>query len=309
MAEERQWQQHSGSVIARQGEFKVIDCVHCGFSHVVPLPTVDELENIYRDEYYSKEKPLYLEGTRRDLEWWKLVFQDRYDEFASHLPSTRRRLLDVGSGPGFFLQFGQDLGWQVFGIEPSRQAVAHARGLGLQIAEGMLNGESTKSLGTFDVVHMNNVLEHVPDPREMITLCRELLNPDGLLCVVVPNDFSSFQRALRDACGFEPWWVAPPHHLNYFNFDSLQKLLETSGFEVLHRETTFPIDLFLLMGENYVGDDDLGRFCHVRRMTFEKNLAAAGMNHVKRKLYRVLAEQGLGREIVLIARYHPEASS
>ena len=61
------------------------------------------------------------------------------------------------------------------------------------------------------------------------------------------------------------------------------------------------------MGDNYVGDDELGRACHVKRMTFEKNLAAAGLNDIKRKLYRALAAEGLGREIVLVGRKRGDA--
>ena len=302
MAEERIWQQHQGPVVDTREGFEVIECRICGFRHIVPLPTAEELEQVYRNDYYRTEKPLYLEGTRRDLDWWRLVFSDRYEEFENLLPEGRRRLLDVGSGPGFFLQYGQEQGWHVRGIEPSRQAADHSREMGLEIVEGFLDKTTAPMLGHFDVVHMNNVLEHIPDPREMIDLCSHLLDPQGLLCIVVPNDYSPFQQALTAACGFSPWWVVPPHHLNYFNFESLENLLENRGFDIVARETTFPIDLFLLMGDNYVGDETLGRACHVKRMTFERNLSAAGLNPLKRQLYKAFSEQGLGREIVLIGR-------
>jgi hypothetical protein len=67
-------------------------------------------------------------------------------------------------------------------------------------------------------------------------------------------------------------------------------------------ESTFPIDLFLLMGDNYVGDDALGRACHGRRMLLEQRLFDAGANETKRKLYRAFAEAGLGREVFIIGR-------
>ena len=69
--------------------------------------------------------------------------------------------------------------------------------------------------------------------------------------------------------------------------------------DVVLREATFPIDLFLLMGEHYVGDDKLGRRCHARRKTLELNLVAGGRNDLKRRLYRLLAELGIGREVVM----------
>jgi len=305
MAEPQQQQAHNGPVVDTLDGFNVIACSTCGFRHILPIPTTQELIHIYRDDYYKTEKPLYIEDVSRDLDWWRLTYSDRYEEFARQLPEGRRRLLDIGSGPGFFLQYGQQHGWQVRGIEPSRQAAAHARSLGLDIVEGLLDHNSAPSLGHYDVVHMNNVLEHIPDPLTLLDLCYNLLDQDGLICAVVPNDYNPFQQALRDTCGFAPWWIAPPHHINYFDFDSLQQALERCGFEVFLRETTFPIDMFLLMGDNYVNDNTLGRACHVKRMNFERNLDRSGLNDVKRRLYQAMAQQGLGREIVLMGRKPP----
>jgi len=48
------------------------------------------------------------------------------------LPSGSRRILDVGSGPGYFLLHGKNRGWQTLGIEPSKQAAEHGRKLGLE---------------------------------------------------------------------------------------------------------------------------------------------------------------------------------
>ena len=302
MSDHRHWQQHLGPLIDTKDGFDIIDCSTCGFRHIVPIPTIEELEQVYRKDYYSIDKPMYLEDVTRDLSWWHLIYQDRYEEFERLLDPERRRLLDVGSGPGFFLQYGQRQGWKTRGIEPSRQAAAHARGLGLDIHEGFLDRTSSQGLGRYDVVHLNNVMEHIPSPMEMLSICNELLDPNGILCVGVPNDYSPIQQALHKACGFEPWWVATPHHINYFSLESLQNIMERSGFEIILREATFPIDMFLLMGDNYIGNNALGRACHEKRITFEHDLAAAGLNSIKRKLYQSLAGLGLGREIVLFGR-------
>jgi len=267
----------------------------------VSIPTPQELETVYREEYYTVEKPLYLERHREDLEWWKLVYGERYDTFEELLPPGRHRILDVGSGPGFFLFHGKQHGWQTLGIEPSAQAAAQSSEFGLEIIEDFLTRKTTQQLGKFDVVHMSEFLEHIPDPRGMLEVVRGLLIPAGLICIVVPNDYNPFQYALRTVCGFQPWWVAPPHHINYFDFDSLSELLQTCGFEVVLSEATFPIDMFLLMGDNYVGNDALGRQCHGKCKSLEHNLAKAGMTDLKRQLYRAFAASGLGREVLLVA--------
>jgi len=298
----REWREHRGPTLDRVGQFDVIDCSCCGFKHVVPIPTSEELETLYRETYYSIDKPCYFEHHREDLEWWNVVYASRYDTFEELLPPDRRRLLDVGSGPGYFLLHGVQRGWDTLGVEPSRQAAAHSRELGLTVVEAFLTPDLAGELGSFDVVHFSEVLEHLPDPAGMLTLARRMLRPGGLVCVVVPNDYNPFQHALRTVCGYRPWWVAPPHHLNYFDFASMRQLLQRTGFEVLIEETSFPIDLFLLMGDNYVGNDVLGRQCHGRRKRFEINLDRAGMRNLLRQLYRTLPKIGIGREVILFAR-------
>jgi hypothetical protein len=104
------------------------------------------------------------------------------------------------------------------------------------------------------------------------------------------------------AGGTRPWWLAPPHHLNYFDFDSLQGLLSRLGLDVLEAMTSFPMELFLLMGEDYVGNDELGRACHARRKKFDLSLESAGLGAVRRRLYGALAKAGLGREAIIVAR-------
>lgn len=68
------------------------------------------------------------------------------------------------------------------------------------------------------------------------------------------------------------------------------------------KETSFPIDMLLLMGDNYIGNEQLGRACHHKRVRFEASLANAGLNELKRKLYRSLAEINLGREVCIYGK-------
>src|SRR5262245_30339439 len=303
MTKQIAWQDHVGEALDAANGFTVIECDACRFKHIVPIPTPAELEHVYRHEYYATEKPLYIQRHLEDREWLDLVYAERFDAFERLLDGrSRRRLLDVGSGPGLFLKHGAERGgWEVRGIEPASQAVAHSRGLGLDVTQGFLDRGAAASLGTFDVVHMNEVLEHLPDPRAMLGLVHGLLDSGGLVALMVPNDYSPFQAALRGGCGMAPWWVAPPHHVNYFDVESIQRLL-AERFEVVSVETSFPIDLFLLMGDNYVGNDQLGRACHARRKQFELALARADKSALRQEMYRRLAGLGIGRDVFVIAK-------
>jgi len=295
------WQTHEGPRISRAKGYDIIDCVMCGFRHVVPLPDAAKLEHAYREAYYRDEKPTFLSHAGEDQEWAELAQNDRLEIFERLLGSDRRRLLDIGSGPGFFLKTAKARGWRVLGIEPSRQAAAHARNLGLEVAEGFFNAETAPGLGRFDAIQLNNVLEHVPDPIEILILARDLLQKGGVLCINVPNDFSPFQIAARASLNLPEWWIAPPHHLNYFDFASLSALMERLGLRIAERMTSFPMEAFLLMGENYTNDPATGRACHNRRKHFDQALEAAGLKDARRAFYRALAGAGLGREAVVIA--------
>jgi SAM-dependent methyltransferase len=295
--------EHSGPLLASVGEFDVVDCRQCGFRHVLPIPTTEMLTSAYAHEYYSKEKPLYIERYLEDREWWDSVYDARYATLEALLGPGRRRILDIGSGPGLFLARGRERGWRAKGVEPSVHAAAYSRDtLGLDVSEVFLDSASAAALGRFDAISLSLVLEHLPDPRAMLRIVHGLLEPGGVLCLVAPNDFNPIQAIAHGNLGLPAWWIAPPHHLNFFDRPSLQMLLQAVGFEVVHDEVTFPIDLFLLMGDSYIGNDALGRECHRRRMAFELNLVKAGRADLLQQLYARLATLGIGRELVFFAR-------
>lgn len=293
---------HRGKTRTHVGGYDVIACETCGFSHVLPLPTAAQMAQTYRDSYYVNEKPTYLTEASDDQKWAALMHSDRLALFETILGTNRRRLLDIGSGPGFFLKTAQDRGWQAQGIEPSRQAAEFARSLGVPVVEGFFDAENAKKLGLFDVVHLNNVLEHIADPTGLLRLAKTCIAPGGLICVNVPNDFTPLQEAACRKAALPPWWIAPPHHLNYFDFDSLEALLARLGFALRARTTSFPMEMFLLMGDTYVGNPALGRACHGKRMTFDLALEDAGQGATRRAFYAALAAAGIGREVVVIAQ-------
>jgi len=292
---------HNGPRIAHVKEHDVIDCFDCGFKHALPLPDPAALEREYRENYYSEEKPTFIAHAGEDQAWFELAQNDRLEIFEKLLPASRRRLLDIGCGPGFFLSTAIKRGWQAHGFEPSRQAAAHARSLGADVTEGFFGKDAAATLGKFDTVNLTNVLEHVPDPVAILKAAIGLLEPGGVLCVGVPNDFSPLQIAARSVAGTGDWWVAPPHHLNYFDFDSLANLMTNLGLTIADRTTSFPMEAFVMMGENYVGNAELGRACHTKRKRFDFAFEKAGLSQTRRDFYRAMAKLGIGREAVVIA--------
>jgi len=290
---------HSGKVLDKKEGIKVIDCMVCGFAHVYPIPTEEELKKFYEKEFYQYERPNYLKETKEDLPWWMATYNNYYRIFEGL--TKGRTLLDIGSGPGHFLACGKKRGWKAVGIEPSSVAADYSKKRGLPTETGFFRYEDAKKLGTFDVVHAALVLEHVPDPIEFISQMKKMLKKNGILAIFCPNDYNPLQNILRQEHTMDPWWVVPKHHLNYFNPESMKKLLQKLGFGIEDMLGTFPIETYILTGKNYVGNHIIGRACHKERKGFELMLYK---NHygILNTLYSGLVKVGIGREFLIVAR-------
>jgi SAM-dependent methyltransferase len=303
---------HRGEVLDRvstpHGEFTVLRCQPCVLNHVVPLPEEAWLQRYYAERFYRESHPDYLTRYEADRPWWSWVHTQTLALAEAALGQWRRplRVLDVGTGPGLFLDVAQARGWETYGIEPNADVAVAASDRGHTVCYRTLR-EALDDLPIEPaLLHLYEVLEHVPDPQEFLLQAAALLEPGGLLHVVVPNDYNVLQL---DACArldLPRWWVAPPEHLTYFSAKTLQLLVRRCGFDILELRGTYPLELFVLSGRNYVGDDALGRQCHQERMALELALDAAGLTDW---LFGWYADNvahpyrgGIGRELVLTAR-------
>ena len=91
-------------------------------------------------------------------------------------------------------------------------------------------------------------------------------------------------------------------HINYFNFKSISKLVEKIGFKIILKESTFPLEFFILMGQDYIKNPKLGKKIHLERVKFEENFKNSGSNENKRLLYRNFAEMEIGRTAIIYAK-------
>jgi SAM-dependent methyltransferase len=297
---------HYGPVVVTMEGHDVIACEVCGFKHIDPLFSEAELKKFYDQEFYQSERPDYFERMEADKEWWMLRYHHYYELMEAHAPAglgqrTGRRILDIGSGPGYFLEAGRERGWQVLGFEPSRMAADYARARGLAVVNDFFSASAAREHGAFDAISLSMVLEHVRDPIQLIEDARSLLAPGGVLLLISPNDFNPLQMTLWKKLGFAPWWVNPKHHLNYFDIVSARAFLKARRFDVLHRETSYPLENFLLAGRNYVGNPALGRECHNERKAFETAL----FHHDRPRLKALAASwaaQGIGREFIVLGK-------
>lgn len=281
-----------------------------GFWQLDPPPEPDELSKFYESRYYDlirrgernpKARRLIEGGASavRERQW---LSETLYTDIADILDKTAagKRVLDVGCGVGDFLAFLAERRFEACGIEPSAEAAKLAQDRGFQVHAGTLAQYSQRAdaINAFDAVVMLNVLEHVPDPVATITTARSLLRRRGILCVQVPNDFSEIQQVTAAALNRGPWWIVYPDHVSYFEFASIRDFLDKMGFDVVHQQGDFPMEFFLLMGDLYLGNPEVGATCHEKRRRFDLALP----QDLRRRLYQALAEVGIGRNSLTFAR-------
>lgn len=288
---------HAGANIAEKDGTQIVECDQCGFRHLIPIPSEEELSHFYERQYFDAHKPTYMKTDVAEDAYQSIAYADRLRGFTRL--TAGRKILDVGCGSGQFLAFAARAGWDCYGVEPSHVAAARCVELGLNVKQGSFEACSTKLDSDFDVVHLKNVLEHVRDPVATLRSARCHLKPGGVLYVEVPNDFSFEQemgvRLLRESRS----WISIPDHINYFNFKSLVRLVRNLGFEVRRRDTTFPMYVFLWVGLNFIRDRSAGAKAHRLRVAFELFLEKIGLSKLRRGTYRALALAGAGRTIIL----------
>lgn len=137
-------------------------------------------------------------------------------------------MLDVGTAAGAFVAAARKQGWDAVGCEPNRWlAEFGSRHYGVTIHHGSVF-EQEYPAGSFDVVTLWDVIEHTPDPVEVVEYCRTLLKPGGLLVINYPDIGSWIARLLK-----RKWLFLISVHLFYFDRQTIRRLLERHGFEVL----------------------------------------------------------------------------
>lgn len=201
------------------GQWTLVQCTQCSFVYQSPRVADNEIDRLYPATYEPFQTAVSDDGyIGRELRQ-TAAFVDRHG-------SGSRRLLDVGCGAGDFLLVMRRLysAWQTLGVEPNAVAVTRAVARGLDVRQGTL--DDVPASGTYDMITLWNVLEHLPEPLLFLKAIRERLVPNGTLCLAVPVHDS------WEAQFFGKYWVGweLPRHMLAFNRQSIVALLDAAGF-------------------------------------------------------------------------------
>lgn len=208
------------------GRFRLVQCTQCGWIRQNPRPTRETIGAYYPADYEPfikaiDDEPLLRRWDRR----YGMI--KRCQAIEKHQRSGR--LLDVGCATGNFLNEMRRRGhWETFGVEPDRAAASYAiERFGHQVHVGTL-ADANLAPGSFDVITMWNVLEHLHTPWADLLRVRDLLKTGGLFVFSIPNLESVEARA------FGPLWLGwdLPRHLYLFPRASLIESLAGIGLVV-----------------------------------------------------------------------------
>ena len=279
-----------------------------GFYQLDPIPSEKELEEYYAQKYYQNDKGSYSSSyTDDELEFFRNRNAEKELLINKFIARPRTgggcALIDIGCGEGFVLSYFDARGYEVTGIDYSDYGIKqHNPNVADKLIKGNLIEVCDALIGegkTFDVVNLDNVLEHVRSPEDVLTRAHALLKEDGLMLIAVPNDFNSLQMFMFDngMISRKPW-LAVPDHISYFNRDGLVSLCRSLSFVEDCIYGNQLIEIFLLnKNTNYYENPTCGHDCHLARVAMEKLFHDISPEKTL-ELERALGDMGLGRLLV-----------
>lgn len=232
---ERIWDDRYGC----PGVFSVLQCKSCGQMVTAPRLAEADLPSLY-SQYYPRrnidfdalenESALVGKKHARFKRWLAGT-----DNQGHYLAKPGQRVLDIGCGSCLSLLELRQLGVEPFGVEADPNVAVIAQRYGLNVHIGSIHNNPFPGQA-FDLITLNQVIEHVPDPAALLRVVRDRLAPDGHIVLSFPN-VSSWQRRLSGTRWIN-WHV--PYHQHHFNRRSFVLLARQQGYEVVNARSITP---------------------------------------------------------------------
>jgi len=209
-------------VVIEENGYRGVQCDRCGLIYISPRPSLEDIRTLYTHDsaHVSAQAQRSADITKR------LYANHTLDIIAFH--RRHGSLLEIGSGPGFFLEEARKRGFTPYGIEFNvAQAEFIRQTLDMPCEEAPV-AEAYPNR-TFDIIYHCDVLSHFYDPIAEFKAIHGKLKDDGLLVFESGNFADTHPVYFRYLQAFQY-----PDHLFFFGLASIKKLLHITGFECLH---------------------------------------------------------------------------
>ncbi len=274
-------------------KWNIYRCNKCTYVFVYPYLNQGQLQKIYsgfKHNIFEKSLTIFSDA-KHSL------------KFVKKFTRNKKSLLDIGCGSGIFLSEAVKNKLQVSGIDMSSAMVKYIKS---RFKYLVYHGDiiNTKIGNKYDIVTLNQVIEHFSRPRILIKRCNALLNNGGLIYIATPNIASIVSKIRKEKFDY----IIPPEHLSYFNKTTLYNLLTSEGFRILKFGTwSYPVDLAGLIKHLL----KRGNYLHSKKNVMEYNIRNLGIKRIKyflfdqlfcRLFYKVLNINNGGTMIEVLAQ-------
>lgn len=234
--------------LSRLKYYQYVECAGCGLVSQFPQAAARSVAPLYAKDSYHEMRGVIGDLLDRAMSLYYML--------ARPLPEGNgRKLIDIGAGSGKFLSYAKRRGWQVLGTECSETAAKIAlekREVAI-ISDSMMASLPT---GSFDIVTMYHVLEHVDSPRALMGEVHRLLRGDGVCVIQIP---------VLDSLDYAIWrkdsvWIGAPQHKTMFTGVTLRRMAEKAGFTVEKVSNDFISPQLLTWSILYSIDRMTGRY-------------------------------------------------
>ncbi|HEB36042.1 hypothetical protein LCGC14_1197620 [marine sediment metagenome] len=305
------------------GNWSLIRCQECGLVWLNPQPIPENIGKLYAN-YFTHSidiKNPILASLRKKV--WRILLattfgynnilnsssskskwigkalslvpllKERVESSIMYLNgSWKGKLLDIGCGNGQFLATMRDLGWEIQGIEPDKQAARFARDrFGIQVIASTLE-EAKIPNESFDAIILRHVIEHVSDAIRFLEKCHRILKPTGKLVILTPNIESMAHRIFK-----ESWRdLDPPRHFYLFSLFTLRICAERAGFQIEILVTTAQSAKWVWLRSKIIQNKGTYSKIDITKMMKMKGVAFQFLEAMTRNLWK-----NIGEELLLIA--------
>jgi 2-polyprenyl-3-methyl-5-hydroxy-6-metoxy-1,4-benzoquinol methylase len=190
-------------------ECVILRCDECGFGFGHPFVAGDE-------EFYG------ILHEQKGYPSWRWDYDVAVSEAIEKYQGGK--VLDIGAGVGMFLR-GLNDNWDLYAVEGSELTRRQLEAANIKVFRN-LEEAAQQQAGTFQVITLFQVLEHIAEFEFVLKQCQELLAPGGQVVVTVPDGDAMIRQERVTGCA-----DMPPNHVGKWTPQSLTLALGKAGFK------------------------------------------------------------------------------